>query len=94
MKIRVTFTHVRKVPVFKYEVDLKTGLYEKTKTIIRTDSISKSQVLFSGTETAFNIWKKGHLLPEGSKVETFKGEARKHWFLPKDSIIFPREAAA
>jgi hypothetical protein len=67
IKVRVTNNQVRNVPVYRYE--FKKGRNVRTKDVVRVDEVTNKSVIFSGSETAFDIWKKGHTLPAGAEVE-------------------------
>lgn len=77
MKVRIRVTHSteREIPVYKYELEQQAEYSRKperfvnTGRVIRTDTFVREKVLFSGSEAAFDIWKVRHFLPADAKIE-------------------------
>lgn len=66
-KVRVIDTQVREVPLYKYVYDENMG-HIKTDQVLKTVTVERKQVLFSGSPEAFRIWKAGHVLPATAEV--------------------------
>lgn len=67
VKIRVTHKQVRDVPIYRQEWE--NGKWRKTKDVLRVDKIERERVLFSGSDKAFDIWKKVHWLPHDANID-------------------------
>lgn len=65
-KIRVVHTTKREVPIYKHE--LVRGRHVPTDKVLEVKEVERSRVLFSGSETAFEIWKQDHVLPPDAKI--------------------------
>ena len=63
-KVRVIQKFSREVPI--YAQRYLGGRWVKTDQVIRTDTVERESVLFSGSDQAFEAWKGGHLLPAGT----------------------------
>lgn len=68
-RVRVTASQTRDVKIFERVFDRETREHAKTGNVLRTDKITRVDVVFSGSERAFKIWRAVHALPVGASVE-------------------------
>lgn len=74
-RVQVSHTQTRTVPVYKWEWDPKQGKHVRGAKI-EDKEVSRTRVMFSGSEAAFDIWKKTHHLPADAEIKRWPKKNR------------------
>jgi len=72
IRVQVTTTQNRTIPVYKWEYDVKKKKHVNTNVLIREDVVASERILFSGSEDAYDIFKLNHFIPANAIVRRWR----------------------